>query len=346
MNLLLAEPEWLWPDLKQVVGPRLKRLSASSLPALETLLVISLKTGDESHMLRALEQSPPGAHQSLREELYDFQQRLLRSPSTRKRSAAVLLWSQLLRLGLTPAPQLDELMRIVSGESDARTRGQLVTLMGQASGGASADIGAIVEVLTSFAEATETDIREKAFAGMVKIVAEASGDAAPYAMRVLDAALSPPTNSARLSLMRPLLKRLVESDVELAAEVFEKLLTEARKSGLGINGSRRLLGRFKSLARSLVRVAPLEVSRKLLSSVSRLDRVLGVLVVDAVCHEVLNELTPELDELLKQDIHSDVKQVMLKYKYTHERPAGWPELYTLLLRNASHGTSFKTEDEG
>jgi len=64
------------------------------------------------------------------------------------------------------------------------------------------------------------------------------------------------------------------------------------------------------------------------------QRVLGVLVVDAVCHEVVNKLIPELNELLKQDIHSDVKQVILRYKYTHERPAGWPELYTLLHRDA------------
>ncbi len=330
MQQLLAEPERFWPLLKQVVAPRLKRLSTDGGRALEALLAVSLKTEDEAHLLRALEQSATGMHQNWRNELCGFQQRLLRSPSTRKRSTAVLIWSQLLRLELAPAPEFRELQQLLASENDARPRGQLMTLMGQAAGGAHADLDSVLDALAPLAVAGDSDIREKAFASMVKIVADAPVDIAPQAMRVLDAALAQPTNAARLSLMRPLIKRLIDSDVELASQVFERLLTESRKAGLGINGSRKLLGRFKPMARALIRAAPQSVLRRLLSSVSGLDRVLGVLVVDAVCHEALNKLTPELDELLKQDIHSDVKQVMLRYKYTHERPAGWPELYTLL----------------
>lgn len=83
--------------------------------------------------------------------------------------------------------------------------------MGQALQVAEVDINGVVDVLVSLAQAKHIDIREKAFAGLVKIVAEAAGDPAPYAMRVLDAALAPPTNAARLSLMRPLIKMLIEA---------------------------------------------------------------------------------------------------------------------------------------
>jgi hypothetical protein len=337
MNLLLAEPEKLWPEIKHLVGPRLKRLGALGGRSLDTLLVLTLKTKDEARLLRALEQAPqpaPDVYRRWRDELYDFQQSLLRSSSTVKRSSAVRIWSQLLRLDLVPAPELDQLMKLMNEESDARVRGQFMDLIGQASGGAKCDISSLLTVLEPLATASEIDIREKALAVMIKIVAESTDDPAPYAMRMLNAALSPTTNAARLSFMRPLIKRLIDHDVALATEVFERLLLESRTSGLGINGSRKLLGRFKSLARSLVRASPLMVSRKLLSSLSSLDRILGVLVVDAVCHEALNSLTPELDELLKQEIHSDVKQVVLRYKYIHDRPAGWPALYSLLRRNA------------
>lgn len=254
------------------------------------------------------------------------------------------IWSQLLRLGLAPVPELDELRRMLTSESDPATRGHLMSLMGQAATGANVEISRAVDALIALATVEEIDIREKAFAGLVKIVAEASADSAPFAMRVLDAALSRPTNAARLSLMRPLIKRLIETDPTLAAEVFERLLIESRQAGLGLNGSRKLLGRFKSMARLLVRVAPLPMTRRLLGRVPSLDRVLGVLVVDSVCHAALGELSPELDELLNENIHSDIKQVILRYKYTFDRPAGWPELYTLLHQKALNDNSLKPTD--
>jgi hypothetical protein len=333
MDRLLAEPERFWPELKQIVGPKLKSLLLLGGRALEAFLILTLKIKDETRLLQALEQAQTPAsdvYQRWRAELYDFQQSLLRSPSASKRSSAVLLWLQLLRLDLAPAPDLEELIELMSGESDARIRGQFVTLMGQASGGAQYDIDRVVAVLEPLATTSEVDIREKAFACMAKIVAESPDDPAPYAMRVLSAALTFQTNAARLSAMHPIIKRLIDSDVTLAAEVFERLLLESKDSGLGVNGSRKLLGRFKPLTRSLIRAAPLMISRRLLSSVSRLDRILGVLIVDSICHEALNSLMHELDELLKQEIHSEVKQVVLRYKYTHERPAGWPELYSFL----------------
>lgn len=336
VDRLLAEPEVFWPGIKDVVGPKLKRLRESGGRALEVFLDLALRIEDEGRLLRALEQCPlpaPDAYHRRKDEIFGFQQRLLRSRSGKKRSSAVLLWSQLVRLSLAPAPGAAELLRLMKGESDKRIRGQLATFMGEASGGAPGYAGSVVDALEPLATAQETDIREKALAGMVKIVVESPDDPGPYAMRMLNAALAPPTNAARLSLMRPLIKRLIESDVELAAEVFEKLLTESREAGLGINGSRHLLGRFKPIARLLVRNAPLAVSRRLLSRAPRLDRVLGVLVVDAACHEVLKELTPELDELLARDVHSDVKQVVLRYKYIHEQPTGWPELYELMGGN-------------
>jgi hypothetical protein len=333
MERLLAEPEKFWPAIKQVVGPRLKRLSAPGGRALEMLLDLTLKTRDEGRLLRALEQASLPVAEAYRrrgEELLSFQRRLLQSPSTKKRSSAVLLWSQLMRLNLAPVPAADELLRLIGGEADLRVRGQLALLIGQASGGARGHTAEVVDALEPLAKGGKTDIREKALAGMLQIVAESADDLRPYAMRMLDAALTPPTNAARVSLMRPLVRRLIDEDIGLAADLFERLLTEARDAGLGLNGSHTILGRFKPTARLLVRTAPPEVSRRLLGRVPSLDRVLGVLIVDAVCHEALNNLAPELDELLTRDVHSDVKQMIIRYKYIHERPAGWGDLYALL----------------
>jgi len=293
--------------------------------------------------LRSLEQSVPGAQQRWKDELCAFQQRLLSSTSAPKRSTAVLIWSQLLRLELASVPELDDLQRVLTSESDPITRGHLMMLMGQTATSANVEIGGAVDVLIGFATVEEINIREKAFASLVKIVAESSADPAPFAMRVLDAALSRPTNAGRLSSMLPLIKRLIKTDPKLAAEVFERLLKESRRAGLALNGSRKLLGRFKSLARLLVRVAPLAMTRRLIERVPSLDRVLGVLVVDSVCHEAVSDLNPELDKLLNENIHSDIKQVILRYKYTFERPAGWPELYTLLHRDALNDNSSRND---
>jgi hypothetical protein len=341
MERLLAESEKFWPAINHVAGPRLKRLSAAGGCALKMLLDLTLKTRDEGRLLRALEQATVPADEAYRrrvKELLSFQRRLLQSPSTKKRSRAVRLWSQLIRLGLAPVPTADELLRLIEGEADLRVRGQLALLIGQASGGARGYTAEVVNALEPLAKAGETDIREKSLAGMLKIVGDSSDDIRPYAMRMLDAALAPPTNAARVSLMRPLIRRLIDEDVGLAAEVFERLLTESRNAGLRINGSRTILGRFKPTARLLVRTASPEVSRRLLSRIPSLDRVLGVLVVDAVCHEALNTLAPELDELLTRDIHSDVKQVVIGYKYIHERSAGWTDLYDLLRTESSRRT--------
>lgn len=72
------------------------------------------------------------------------------------------------------------------------------------------------------------------------------------------------------------------------------------------------------------------MSRWLLSRIPSLERVLGVLVVRAVCHEALNILAPELDKLLTRDLHSDLKQMVIGYKHIHERPVGWLGLYDVL----------------
>lgn len=60
MSQLLDEPNRIWPSLKPVVGPPLKRLSVAGGRALEALLALSLRIEDEAYVLRALEQSPPG----------------------------------------------------------------------------------------------------------------------------------------------------------------------------------------------------------------------------------------------------------------------------------------------
>jgi hypothetical protein len=341
MRALLGSPEKYWPDVEHVVSTKFSSMIMAEGRALDLLLALTLKIEDEVHLLRALEKvnaPAPEAFLKRRDKILSFRLRLMKSSSARKRSGALFIWFHLLRLKMAPTPELSELLEYLKREADVRNCGQLLTLIGQSAGSFRDEVGRIVEFLEPLARSSEIDLREKSLIALVKIAAEAPQDLPDLATRVLDVALARPTNAARLSLMRPLIAKLIPVRVELAAQVFSRLMLEAREAGLGINGSRKLLGRMKFMLRALVRAAPSDVRREILNLVPRLDWVLGILIVDAICHEDLDGLAPELEELLKTDVYSDVKGVVLKYKYMHERTRGgenWPELYPLMRTRAT-----------
>ena len=58
----------------------------------------------------------------------------------------------------------------------------------------------------------------------------------------------------------------------------------------------------------IVRLTMTEARKGLLKIVPNLDRILGSLVVDAICHELLTEFPNELNELLKSDMLGEVKE--------------------------------------
>jgi hypothetical protein len=115
----------------------------------------------------------------------------------------------------------------------------------------------------------------------------------------------------------------------------------AMEVGIGTSGRQKLFGRLKPTARVVVRLTTPEARKELLKIVPNLDRVLGSLVLDAICHEVLIEFPNELDELLRSDVAGEVKETILKYRYTQERSLGgkeWPELYHLFASSGGKST--------
>jgi hypothetical protein len=152
-------------------------------------------------------------------------------------------------------------------------------------------------------------------------------------MKVLDLAIMPPIDAGRISAMRPIIASLLPDNAELAASAIERLVRETADSSLGVNGRNKIFGRLKPTVRSVVRRASASALKRLLDSVPKLDRVLGALIVDAISHEALAPMSAELDNLLSGNVHSDIKELILRYKYSRERTTGgegWPELYDLL----------------
>jgi hypothetical protein len=350
MKVLTDDPEPYWESIATLVGSRFTLMIAKGGMALDTALTLALKVDDEVTVLRALEQATEPiaeAFQVNKDQLTELRLRLMKSRSARSRLTGVLIWSHLLRLGLAATPDLSELLEYFEHEDDARMRGQVITLMADCGGRMSLGVDEVFEILKPLAGGGDINIRDLSLKVLARLVASDSSQLVRLAPRLLDLALAAPTNAARLSVMRPLVEKLIAMDVEVAAQVLTKLLTEARSAGLGINGSRKLLGRFKATVRRLVRVAPQAVRQSLLNIVPELDRVLGVLIIDALCHHGLSSMTGELESLIASNIHSDVKEVILRYKYFYERTLGgedWPELLELI--QSALASLVKLETEG
>jgi hypothetical protein len=200
------------------------------------------------------------------------------SRSAQKRRKGVLIWINLLRLGATSSYTLDELLRLLSQENDGRARGQIVTVIGRLAAKSGYDTQKVMESLEHLARSDDVDMREKALQALVRTVSECTSDISEYAMRLLDAALLPPTNAGRLTSLRPIIERLILTDVDLAAILVERMVCESQNAGLGINGKHKLLGRLKPTVRNLVRAAPKDVRRQLLNLVPNL----GINILDSV----------------------------------------------------------------
>lgn len=93
-----------------------------------------------------------------------------------------------------------------------------------------------------------------------------------------------------------------------------------------------------------MKFADVETRRKLLELTPKLDRILASMVVDAICHESLFDLSPELDRIFEMEVPGEVKETIIKYRYTQEREFGgkeWSELYDILEKDKNAKLFFK-----
>lgn len=336
MQLLAQDPQAYWPKLGRTLSSRLIKMASGGLEQVNMFLDLVLKVEDANALLHALEQAScptPDVLLQRKHQIASLSKRLRVSRSGLDRRSGTRIWSHLLRLEMISPPPLDQLSALFSAEDDRGVRCQIVETINQTVIKEEYDIPAVLQALEPLARSKEEGIRDTALYAIVKAISGSKADVAPFAMRVLDIALAPQTNAGRLFCLRPVLQRLLPADVELATDIVERMVVEASGAGLGVNGSRRLFGRFKPMVRAILRNAPKHLKQRLLSQVPKLDRILGSLIIDGICHECLTEMGAELDEVLNGNAPGDIKEIILRYRYTHERTYGaedWSEIYTLM----------------
>ena len=348
VQLLKDNPSRHAAAVSKVMLPSVLKRIQTSPRMLVLFFEIALEVEDVAQIKRALEVLPtpsPPALLKWTTQVGELCLKMLRTNrSPQKRRYSILVWEELLRRGTRPVHKLDELLSFMKSEVDPRVRGPLITIIGRSTAGMSYGIERVFEVLEPLARSTDLDLRRRAMLAICNVVTDFPGDVSAYALKALEIALIPPPDAQRLYSLRPIIERLVTSDIELAAELTQKLIKGAHEAGLGSGGRHKMFGRLKRTLRLVVRYSGHHRRYQLLELVPDLERILGSLVTDAICHEALTELSPELEKLLDSNVSGDIKQIVLRYRYTQERALGgrgWPEIYNLVRTPNSQGAQVK-----
>lgn len=339
MRLLRDRPHSYWRRISRAVGPRMVRKLGADPHVADDFFEITLQVEDAQLIQRALEHLTDAAPEILHrwgERLSRFCLRLMHAKAhPGKRRYAIMMWEHLLKLGFTPVHKFEELTALLNKVGDTRVRGYLMSILGRSAAEMRYDLPSVIEVLRPYAAGEDVELRRRGMYSLAQVAAGSDADVSQYAASILDIALDPPINAERLTILRNLISRLIPTEVELAATLMKKMLRGAVSGRMGTNGMHTLFGRLKPTMRLVVRFSSSETRRELAEMVPQLGRVLGSLVTDAICHEVLTESQPELDALLESKVDSQIKEIILKYRYTQERSLGgkeWPELEQALLR--------------
>lgn len=327
--------------VSKVILPSLMKRLLDSQRMMDTFFEIATLFDDVAQMMRALEVVPnpsPSMFLKWTTPVRDHCLRVLNtSNDPQKRRYAILIWDELLKRGTQPVHKLDELLSFMKSEPDARVRGPLLSIIGRSTAVMSYDLKEVFEVLEPLARGPHIELRRRAMLAISNVVAAFPGDISDYAFKALDNALTPPLDAQRLYSLRPIIERLVGSNADVAAEFTLKLINGTHDSGLGPSGRHKVFGRLKTTLRLVVKYASHHRRIEFAKLVPKVDRILGSLVTDALCHEALSELSTELDALLEADITGDVKHIIFRYRYTQERSLGggaWPEIYDLISQSS------------
>ena len=351
IRLLKQHPSAYSNAVSRVILPSLMKRILKSQLMMDTFFDIAVMFDEVAQTLRALEvipnPSPMFAKWTTR--IRDHCLKVLNtSKSPQQRRYAILVWDDLLNRGTEPVHKLAELKAFMKSEADARVRGPLLSIIGRSTAVLSYGPEEVFDVLDPLARGADTELRRRAMLAISNVVANFPGDISDYAFKALDNALTPPLDAQRLYSLRPIIERLVGSNAELAAQFTLKLVKGAHDRGLGSSGRHKIFGRLKTTLRLVMKSSSHHRRVEFARLVPDIDRILGSLVTDALCHEALSELSPQLDELLKADIAADVKQIILRYRYTQERSLGggaWPEIYDLISQSSKSHQQIMTKQE-
>lgn len=339
LEQLISDPKMFSQSTASMVCSLLARRAQQNRRAVFKLIQLSVKIRDSVRLFRALAMlEGPVEPCILRyaSQLDHFRQSLVDSTAGQSRRIGLIIWLHLLRLGLVPEPILSELQGRFQKESDLRARASIARLIAQASIGPGSTLKEIVDILGPMSLATDEDLRTQAFDALARAVAERSNDPDLYA-KVLDIALTQPTNAGRLSMVGHLVTRLLPQTPTHALEMFERLLLSPQVAAMGAQAKRVLINRLRTPARHLVSSISSTDRLQLIGHVPGLDRFLGRLVIEAICHEAFDSVVPQLDALLQTKLDGDIKELIRRQKYQRERTLGgdqWPEVLQA-VRNKS-----------
>jgi hypothetical protein len=319
-----------------LVSSRLAELAPQSPEAMDALIRLAVSSKDPRGVLRALETEGVATEENLArgaDELWILSRRLLTSRSPKERIQGMTLWSHLLSRGLAPHPSLGELeQRIAKAETDSE-RAQVLSIAeflpldGQQA--------QILSLLQPGLRSTNHVVRERAHHLLGRLVAKSREPDMDLSRYALEAALSPPTNAKYLAALIPVLDSLSDCRPDDAAALLLQLVSRLEEIGITSTSRQNLFGRFRGVTRQVVRRSSPPARQSLLDAVPALDGFVGRLLVQAVCLECFFEVAPLLDRLLEtESVAPEVKNLILTYKHSLERPSGggaWPELYQLIF---------------
>lgn len=332
-KLLAADPRPYWSDLSGVVGMKMIEKLSESDQLADIFFDIVIKASDGRLILRNLEKTvvPPQVLVKRFGELLNLSRLSItnRNNPPQKRYGLMIM-EKLLKLGAVPVFEFVELIDLIKKDNDHRNQGFIISIIGRSARSKDFDLENVIDELRPFAAGQNEELRRAGLLALIRAVSESESDISDLVASVVDVALSPPLNAERLTALRPLIERLLPANPKSASATLQKLITAA--TSLGNNGKNKLFGRLKPMVRKIVKFSNIQIRREILKMAPNLDRILACLVVDAICHESLSDLSPELDQILESNVPGEVKETIILYRYTQEREFGgkeWVELHEI-----------------
>ena len=319
------------------LGERFQQ-SAQAVRDYLTLTLVLKEPSGLTNSLRWISDAYPEAIHERTAELNDLRRSLLESGSGKSRRAAIALWQELLELQLCETPSLSALFELFEREDHEYTRCALLLLIGTSAEKSTEDVEAMIARLRPIASSGDEGSRQNARLALISAVARSVKDAAAHGMAVLDVVLASPTDARIAGEAGRILSRLIESGSEQQlVACCRRILLSAGVVQLGTQSKRTLAHRLRSPIRAAVRALSKEGQHNIARMLFELDRFLGAIVLDAVCHEHFASVATLLNEVLDAPtVPSELKELIRREKYSRERTLGgksWPELYRAMVES-------------
>lgn len=333
MDRLTIDPQTYSNKLVQNVSSKLVQLAIAgeNLAIWHVPLVLkSNQLGEASALACTLSFLSVSEGESFRQYAdlaVNFKNSLIKSKSEKLRRAGYGLWNELLRLMLIQPPTLGDLLGHLEKENDEIVRAQIISLLSRGNP-AGDEIRARAELLLGFAVGEYPQrVRDNALTALIELVAETPNCPEDLIFEALRASLTPPADARRVSVFGYVISSLIESRVELAADLLLKVLTSETLNSFQSQAKKNVANRLRSTIRALVREAPQSLRSRLIEQVPSLDKTPQHAIVEALFHESHSEMAEELNRLSLHKLHPKTNELIRRHKEARKSGSAWMELY-------------------